>query len=87
MARQKLLTKPLPPRRDMFDMGHAPRKPGQCCGLCDCYTPAGRCSWGFKLKRKPDDWCFQFGSRKLADELYRKYHTIGTTGGEAGESK
>lgn len=38
------------------------RKPGQRCGLCDCYF-AGRCSWGFRLERKPDDWCSQYGSR------------------------
>lgn len=44
------------------------RKPGQCCGVCDCYTVTARCNWGFRLKRKPDDWCFQFGGKQGGGE-------------------
>jgi len=50
------------------------RKPGQSCGVCDCYTAAGRCSWGFRLKRDPDDWCDSFGSKALAIDLRRIIH-------------
>lgn len=48
---------------------YSKRKPGQGCGVCDCYTPAGRCGWGLRLKRKLDDWCFQFGSKSLVKKI------------------